>query len=290
MQSLARGVAQHSATQFVRSRLAVCPVNTGGGGALHDRLLFGEFGHPISISRNISPVGLGRRPLLPTPIKRPQNLNAAARSSVDHIRTHRLSAIAERLDPGATGTDGSGAVRLPVLAHRAAPSTSRFLSRHTNAPLLVVHAPGTAQYGRSLARNESGNPIVFRRGRAVFSPMPPGAEQGPASASAVAGRLANGTASTDRAVPRDEPLSRRAHAPEHVASERVAACPLREFSRARGCARCAHARVPRGPSSCRSDGRHWGQNSRQRSRPPVSMYRCAAFSRHPRLPHCRELT
>jgi anaerobic selenocysteine-containing dehydrogenase len=137
--------------------------------------------------------------------------------SINPVRTG-YSAIADEWLPIRPGTDGLFVAALINELLAAEQVDWEYLARYTNAPWLVVDAPGTAEHGL-FARDEEGRPLcVDARSRAL---LPAGsAECSPAFVGAV--ELPDGR----RAAPAFEAFARRFLDPQYTADAVAEACGI----------------------------------------------------------------
>ena len=146
-----------------------CSVNMAAAGLYSIGGSFWEFGEPdwertryflmfgVAEDHGSNPIkiGLGQ-------IKNRPPENRAKFVSINPIRTG-YSAIADEWIGITPGTDGLFVLALVHELLKADRIDLDFLVRYTNAPWLVIEAPGTAQHGL-IARDDGGNPLCFDAG------------------------------------------------------------------------------------------------------------------------------
>ena len=170
MQALSGLWAQQFGTPNWSAHGGFCSVNMAVAGLYTIGFSFWEFGAPdfdlakyfvlwgVAEDHSSNPIKIGLEKL-----KR----RGAKFVSINPVRTG-YSAIADDWVPVRPGTDGLLALSIVhVLLHDGTIDFA-FLSRHTNAPWLVVQAPGTPDDGL-FARDAGGNPIVFDEGTRAFA-------------------------------------------------------------------------------------------------------------------------
>jgi anaerobic selenocysteine-containing dehydrogenase len=166
MQALTGLWAQQFGTPNWAAHGGFCSVNMAAAGLYSIGYSFWEFGSPdwdraryfllwgVAEDHSSNPIKIGLDKL-----KR----NGAKFVSINPIRTG-YSAIADEWVPIRPGTDGLLALAIVhVLLHDGAIDYG-FLARYTNAPWLVIQAPGTAEDGL-FARDASGAPLVWDENR-----------------------------------------------------------------------------------------------------------------------------
>jgi len=159
-----------------------CSVNMAAGGLYSIGGSFWEFGEPdwhrtkyflmfgVAEDHDSNPIKIGLGHLKGR--KDASGKPDAKFVSVNPIRTG-YSAIADEWLGITPGTDGLFVLALVHELLRADKIDLDFLVRYTNAPWLVVDAPGTAEHGL-FARNEKGEPLCFDTiaGRPVSALLP----------------------------------------------------------------------------------------------------------------------
>jgi anaerobic selenocysteine-containing dehydrogenase len=158
------------AAQFGTSNYAAhggfCSVNMAAAGLYTIGGSFWEFGEPdwertryfmmfgIAEDHDSNPIKLGLGQLKSRPADR-----SAKFVSINPVRTG-YSAIADEWIGLRPGTDGLFVLSLVHELLKADKIDLDFLVRYTNAPWLIVDAPGTAEHGL-IARDENGEPLCF---------------------------------------------------------------------------------------------------------------------------------
>ena len=170
MQALTGLWAQQFGTPNWAAHGGFCSVNMAAAGLYSIGYSFWEFGAPdwdrakyfllwgVAEDHSSNPIKIGLDKL-----KR----RGAKFVSINPIRTG-YSAIADEWVPIRPGTDGLLALAIVHVLLTEGTIDFAFLSRYTNAPWLVIDAPGTADDGL-FARNAEGAPLVWdeRAGRVV---------------------------------------------------------------------------------------------------------------------------
>jgi anaerobic selenocysteine-containing dehydrogenase len=143
-----------------------CSVNMAAGGLYTIGGSFWEFGEPdwertryfmmfgVAEDHDSNPIKLGLGRLKGRPAE-----NRAKFVSVNPVRTG-YSAIADEWLGVTPGTDGLFVLALVHELLKADKIDLDFLVRYTNAPWLVIDAPGTAEHGL-FARDAEGRPLCF---------------------------------------------------------------------------------------------------------------------------------
>ena len=162
MQALTGLWAQQFGTPNWAAHGGFCSVNMAAAGLYSIGFSFWEFGAPdwdrakyfvlwgVAEDHSSNPIKIGLDKL-----KR----NRAKFVSINPIRTG-YSAIADEWLPIRPGTDGLLALAIVHVLLRDGTIDYEFLARYTNAPWLVVDAPGTSEHGL-FARDGDGRPLVF---------------------------------------------------------------------------------------------------------------------------------
>ena len=162
MQALTGLWAQQFGTPNWAAHGGFCSVNMAAAGLYSIGFSFWEFGAPdwdrakyfvlwgVAEDHSSNPIKIGLDKL-----KR----NRAKFVSINPIRTG-YSAIADEWLPIRPGTDGLLALAIVHVLLRDGTIDYEFLARYTNAPWLVVDAPGTSEHGL-FARDSDGRPLVF---------------------------------------------------------------------------------------------------------------------------------
>jgi anaerobic selenocysteine-containing dehydrogenase len=162
MQALTGLWAQQFGTPNWAAHGGFCSVNMAAAGLYSIGYSFWEFGAPdwdrakyfvlwgVAEDHSSNPIKIGLDKL-----KR----NRAKFVSINPIRTG-YSAIADEWVPIRPGTDGLLALAIVHVLLRDGTIDYAFLARYTNAPWLVVDAPGTSTHGL-FARDARGRPLVF---------------------------------------------------------------------------------------------------------------------------------
>ncbi|MET0203012.1 MAG: molybdopterin oxidoreductase family protein, partial [Casimicrobiaceae bacterium] len=169
MQALTGLWAQQFGTPNWAAHGGFCSVNMAVAGLYTIGYSFWEFGTPdfdlakyfvlwgVAEDHSSNPIKIGLEKL-----KR----HGAKFVSINPVRTG-YSAIADEWIPVRPGTDGLLALAIVHVLLTDGTIDFAFLSRHTNAPWLVVQAPGTSQDGL-FARNDAGTPLVFDEATQTF--------------------------------------------------------------------------------------------------------------------------
>ncbi len=143
-----------------------CSVNMAAAGLYTIGGSFWEFGEPdwertryfmmfgVAEDHDSNPIKLGLGSLKSRPAD-----NRAKFVSINPVRTG-YSAIADEWIGLRPGTDGLFVLALVHELLKADKIDLDFLVRYTNAPWLVIEAPGTAEHGL-FARDEAGEPLCF---------------------------------------------------------------------------------------------------------------------------------
>src|SRR5690349_8975870 len=143
-----------------------CSVNMAAAGLYTIGGSFWEFGEPdwartrylmmfgVAEDHDSNPIKLGLGQLKSRPAG-----NRAKFVSINPVRTG-YSAIADEWIGLRPGTDGLFVLSLVHELLKADKIDLDFLVRYTNAPWLVIEAPGTAEHGL-IARDENGEPLCF---------------------------------------------------------------------------------------------------------------------------------
>ncbi len=177
MQALTGLWAQQFGTPNWAAHGGFCSVNMAAAGLYSIGYAFWEFGAPdwdraryfmlwgVAEDHSSNPIKIGLEKL-----KR----NGAKFVSVNPVRTG-YSAVADEWVPIRPGTDGllAGAIVHVLLSREL--FDWEFLVRTTNAPWLVIQAPGTSRDGLFL-RNEAGQPLVFDQATGAPSPLGKGVQ------------------------------------------------------------------------------------------------------------------
>src|SRR6185295_1599857 len=162
MQALTGLWAQQFGTPNWAAHGGFCSANMAAAGLYSIGFSFWEFGAPdwdrakyfvlwgVAEDHSSNPIKIGLDKL-----KR----NRAKFVSINPIRTG-YSAIADEWLPIRPGTDGLLALAIVHVLLRDGTIDYEFLARYTNAPWLVVNAPGTSEHGL-FARDRDGRPLVF---------------------------------------------------------------------------------------------------------------------------------
>jgi sulfite dehydrogenase (quinone) subunit SoeA len=169
MQALSGLWAQQFGTPNWAAHGGFCSVNMAAAGLYSIGYSFWEFGAPdwdrakyfvlwgVAEDHSSNPIKIGLDKL---------KKNGAKFVSVNPIRTG-YSAIADQWIPIRPGTDGLLALAIVhVLLARELVDWA-FLGRYTNAPWLVIDAPGTSEHGLFL-RDATGKPLVRDRASGAF--------------------------------------------------------------------------------------------------------------------------
>jgi anaerobic selenocysteine-containing dehydrogenase len=168
MQALTGLWAQQFGTPNWAAHGGFCSVNMAAAGLYSIGFSFWEFGAPdwerakyfmlwgVAEDHSSNPIKIGLDKL-----KR----HRAKFVSINPIRTG-YSAIADEWVPIRPGTDGLLALAMVHVLLREGTIDYTFLARYTNAPWLVVDAPGTSEHGL-FARDTRGRPFVFDEARAA---------------------------------------------------------------------------------------------------------------------------
>ncbi|MEP7275146.1 MAG: molybdopterin oxidoreductase family protein [Betaproteobacteria bacterium] len=170
MQALSGLWAQQFGTPNWSAHGGFCSVNMAVAGLYTIGYSFWEFGTAdfdlakyfvlwgVAEDHSSNPIKIGLEKL-----KR----NGAKFVSINPVRTG-YSAIADAWIPVRPGTDGLLALAIVHVLLTDGTIDFAFLSRHTNAPWLVVQSPGTAGDGL-FARNDAGHPLVFDEATGGFA-------------------------------------------------------------------------------------------------------------------------
>jgi anaerobic selenocysteine-containing dehydrogenase len=162
MQALTGLWAQQFGTPNWAAHGGFCSVNMAAAGLYTIGFSFWEFGAPdwdrakyfllwgVAEDHSSNPIKIGLDKL-----KR----HGAKFVSINPVRTG-YSAIADEWVPIRPGTDGLLALALVHVLLAEGTIDFEFLARYTNAPWLVIRAPGTADDGL-FARDAEGRPLVF---------------------------------------------------------------------------------------------------------------------------------
>ena len=166
MQALTGLWAQQFGTPNWAAHGGFCSVNMAAAGLYSIGFSFWEFGAPdwdrakyfvlwgVAEDHSSNPIKIGLDKL-----KR----RGAKFVSINPIRTG-YSAIADEWVPIRPGTDGLLALAIVHVLLRDGTIDYEFLARYTNAPWLVVDAPGTSEHGL-FARDDEGKPLLFDEAR-----------------------------------------------------------------------------------------------------------------------------
>ncbi|MGB7183925.1 MAG: molybdopterin oxidoreductase family protein [Burkholderiaceae bacterium] len=175
MQALTGLWAQQFGTPNWAAHGGFCSVNMAAAGLYSIGYSFWEFGAPdwdrakyfmlwgVAEDHSSNPIKIGLEKL-----KR----HGAKFVSVNPVRTG-YSAIADEWVPIRPGTDGLLALAMVHVLLSRELFDWEFLVRTTNAPWLVIDAPGTSQDGLFL-RNAEGQPLVFDQGTGAPSALAKG--------------------------------------------------------------------------------------------------------------------
>jgi anaerobic selenocysteine-containing dehydrogenase len=162
MQALTGLWAQQFGTPNWAAHGGFCSVNMAAAGLYSIGFSFWEFGAPdwdrakyfvlwgVAEDHSSNPIKIGLDKL---------RRNRAKFVSINPIRTG-YSAIADEWLPIRPGTDGLLALAIVHVLLRDGTIDYEFLARYTNAPWLVIDAPGTSGHGL-FARDGDGRPLVF---------------------------------------------------------------------------------------------------------------------------------
>src|SRR6185295_18341845 len=169
MQALTGLWAQQFGTPNWAAHGGFCSVNMAAAGLYSIGFSFWEFGAPdfdlakyfvlwgVAEDHSSNPIKIGLEKL-----KR----HGAKFVSINPVRTG-YSAIADEWIPVRPGTDGLLALAIVHVLLTDGTIDFAFLSRHTNAPWLVIDAPGTPDDGL-FARDAAGNPLVVDAATQAF--------------------------------------------------------------------------------------------------------------------------
>ena len=170
MQALTGLWAQQFGTPNWAAHGGFCSVNMAAAGLYTIGYSFWEFGAPdwdrakyfvlwgVAEDHSSNPIKIGLDKL-----KR----NGAKFVSINPVRTG-YSAIADQWIPVRPGTDGLLALSIVHVLLADGTIDFEFLARYTNAPWLVMHAPGRADDGL-FARDREGRPLVFDDATGTFT-------------------------------------------------------------------------------------------------------------------------
>ena len=176
MQALTGLWAQQFGTPNWAAHGGFCSVNIAAAGLYSIGYSFWEFGTPdwdraryflmwgVAEDHASNPIKIGLEKL-----KR----NGARFVSINPVRTG-YSAIADEWVPIRPGTDGLLALAIAHVLLSRERFDWDFLVRYTNAPWLVIQAPGTSRDGLFL-RNDQGQPLLWDQRLKMPVPMAPGA-------------------------------------------------------------------------------------------------------------------
>ena len=166
MQALTGLWAQQFGTPNWAAHGGFCSVNMAAAGLYSIGFSFWEFGAPdwdrakyfvlwgVAEDHSSNPIKIGLDKL-----KR----NRAKFVSINPIRTG-YSAIADEWVPIRPGTDGLLALAMVHVLLRDGTIDYQFLAHYTNAPWLVIDAPGTSEHGL-FARDAQARPLLFDEAR-----------------------------------------------------------------------------------------------------------------------------
>jgi sulfite dehydrogenase (quinone) subunit SoeA len=175
MQALTGLWAQQFGTPNWAAHGGFCSVNMAAAGLYSIGYSFWEFGSPdwdrakyfmlwgVAEDHSSNPIKIGLDKL---------KTRGAKFISVNPVRTG-YSAIADEWIPIRPGTDGLFALAIAHELLKADAIDHAYLAKYTNAPWLVIDAPGTSQDGLFL-RDEKGLPLVFDQNTAAFATMKKG--------------------------------------------------------------------------------------------------------------------
>ncbi len=175
MQALTGLWAQQFGTPNWAAHGGFCSVNVAAAGLYSIGYSFWEFGAPdwdraryfimwgVAEDHASNPIKIGLEKL-----KR----NGAKFVSVNPVRTG-YSAIADEWVPIRPGTDGLLAMAIAHVLLSRELFDWDFLLRYTNAPWLVIQAPGTSRDGLFL-RDAEGRPLLWDQGSGAPAPFAPG--------------------------------------------------------------------------------------------------------------------
>jgi anaerobic selenocysteine-containing dehydrogenase len=175
MQALSGLWAQQFGTPNWAAHGGFCSVNVAAAGLYSIGYSFWEFGAPdwdrakyflmwgVAEDHASNPIKIGLETL-----KR----NGAKFVSVNPVRTG-YSAIADEWVPIRPGTDGLLAMAIAHVLLSRELFDWDFLVRYTNAPWLVIDAPGTPRDGLFL-RDPGGRPLLWDQGSGAPAPFAPG--------------------------------------------------------------------------------------------------------------------
>jgi sulfite dehydrogenase (quinone) subunit SoeA len=175
MQALTGLWAQQFGTPNWAAHGGFCSVNMAAAGLYSIGYSFWEFGAPdwdrakyfmlwgVAEDHSSNPIKIGLDKL---------KTRGAKFVSVNPVRTG-YSAIADEWIPIRPGTDGLFALAIVHELLKADAIDHAYLAKYTNAPWLVIDAPGTSQDGLFL-RDEKGLPLVFDQNTNAFVTMKQG--------------------------------------------------------------------------------------------------------------------
>ncbi len=175
MQALTGLWAQQFGTPNWAAHGGFCSVNMAAAGLYSIGYSFWEFGAPdwdrakyfvlwgVAEDHSSNPIKIGLDKL---------KTRGAKFVSVNPVRTG-YSAIADEWVPIRPGTDGLLALAVVHELLKKDWIDHEYLTKYTNAPWLVIDAPGTSQDGLFL-RDAEGNPLVFDQNTSSFSTMKKG--------------------------------------------------------------------------------------------------------------------
>ncbi len=175
MQALTGLWAQQFGTPNWAAHGGFCSVNMAAAGLYSIGYSFWEFGSPdwdrakyfvlwgVAEDHSSNPIKIGLDKL---------KTRGAKFVSVNPVRTG-YSAIADEWIPIRPGTDGLFALAIVHELLKADAIDHAYLAKYTNAPWLVIDAPGTSQDGLFL-RDEKGLPLVFDQNTNSFATMKKG--------------------------------------------------------------------------------------------------------------------
>ncbi|TAG47223.1 MAG: formate dehydrogenase [Betaproteobacteria bacterium] len=175
MQALTGLWAQQFGTPNWAAHGGFCSVNMAAAGLYSIGYSFWEFGAPdwdrakyfmlwgVAEDHSSNPIKIGLDKL---------KSRGAKFVSVNPVRTG-YSAIADEWIPIRPGTDGLFALAIVHELLKADAIDHTYLAKYTNAPWLVIDAPGTSQDGLFL-RDDKGLPLVFDQNTNSFATMKKG--------------------------------------------------------------------------------------------------------------------
>lgn len=170
-QSLTAWWASQFGTPNFAAHGGFCSVNMAAGGLYSIGGSFWEFGEPdwehsrffmmfgVAEDHDSNPIKIGLSKL---------RANGAKFVSVNPVRTG-YSAIADEWLPITPGSDGLFALSLVHELLGAGKIDKDFLKAYTNAPWLVIDAPGSSSHGL-FARDSAGKPLVWDKEKAAALP------------------------------------------------------------------------------------------------------------------------